>query len=191
MKRLLALTLAVLMLAAGAVTALAEETAAERAAEVPIRVEGQAPGNPIDLYYYANYTDKHFAKHGIALDYVTDYSITSIRFQNGTFKGTLYSDDDYIGVDLVNPNYAELSPSFSHPLEDTMILTLSNGVEYSFPFLIREINKSIRILLKDENGSVYIQGDDCTISVGSSVNFTLEVLDTAKISQPPYHVKLT
>ena len=54
MKRLLALTLAVLMLAAGAVTALAEETAAERAAEVPIRVEGQAPGNPIDLYYYAN-----------------------------------------------------------------------------------------------------------------------------------------
>ena len=201
MKKVLALFLALAMLVTLNVGALADDGGIEaQASEVPIRVSGMAPGQTVRVFagddYYVN------TKNTIFLRYVADYPITSIRFTNSVLTALMNPDNNNqseqicVSVTLPNPYEDIFSQGFG--VEDTMTVSLANGKDYVFPIeiIFNRVSKAIRLKVTDENGADISQYEDehgqqeYPFPVGGSVKFTVEVLDDAKISKPPYHIQL-
>ena len=190
----------------------------DQALAVPLRVKGMAPGQTVRGYFSSYYINEE--KHTMFLEYMADCPITSIRFANSVLSNWISPGAyNYYEIDLGesilkgecdNRNAICVSITLPNPYEDicsqyfcvqdTMTISLANGRDYNFPVLIefgRGVSKAVFLKVTDENGTDVpdFRSDsicaDYAIPFGGAMRFTIEVLDAAAISTPPYHIQIS
>lgn len=146
-----------------------------------------APAILVDRRYAPGETVKRFASvnesgdqmHGIG--YISDCDVTACSAKKGLLR--VYAELGNIWIGPAAPRHAV--GDVNTKIEDTMVLTLSDGSSYEFPVVLT-FNADIDQELSDAEDGISIH----RIPMGRTYTFTLEILDIANVGVQPYTVEI-